>query len=583
MRLILLWFTISALVWSAAAPAIAENRLALVIGVNDYQNVPALQKAANDASAIAKTLQSLDFDVTFVLDPDRVTLDEKVDSFAQKLQPGDSVVFYFAGHGVSIDGRNYLLVKDVPKVTVDSESRLKREGLPVDFLTDLFREKGVGVSVLILDACRNNPFPKTGTRGVGQERGLTEGPAARGSFIIFSAGEGESAVDSLGPDDTNPNSVFTRTLLPLLAEPGLTVQDVAIKVRKNVFDLAGKIGVEQFPGYYDQLDGEFRFAAAAKVQDVPSAPKWQHVVTIPTQGSDVTDIAFSEDGRMLATSTTGGVLTVWQSYTGRKLAVWAGGNTPPIRWPRFLNQGQDVAGIAGTSGLGIWELATGRLVSYVQTPSQMSDLVVAPDGSYLTAFTGFVLRLWDMKRPEGLSLKFSTDFGADNEAEYLIRAAFSPIGDRMVLEQLTKLSLVDLASGAVIWSVIYPLLNRDSTSSGYVESVQFSPDGRTILEMMPNAQLRLIDAGQGTELGTFTLPYPLISAFYLGDADHIVVVGKTAEGRFVIDLWSLRDGPTQVSRIGSYKRLPILGVSPDGSRIALSTSAQDVEIWSDAE
>jgi len=239
--------------------ASAQERHALVIGIDSYDNVASLAKARNDARAVAETLEETGFDTDLLIDVAGLDLLSELSRFTDQLDPGDEVVFYFAGHGVEIDGRNYLLPADVPGLGPGQELVIRRAALPVQEVIDQFNSRGVRLSLLILDACRDNPFETRGTRSLGGTRGLGQEVPPEGTFIMFSAGAGQAALDRLSEDDPNPNSVFTRVLLPRLSQPGLPLRTMVREVRSEVRQLGRTVGHEQFPAVYDQLDGAFTF------------------------------------------------------------------------------------------------------------------------------------------------------------------------------------------------------------------------------------------------------------------------------------------------------------------------------------
>lgn len=242
-----------------ASAADAQNRFALVVGIDNYENVSPLQKANNDAIAVSATLKSVGFQVTQLLDADRRAFNRAISGFAADIRPGDEVVFYFAGHGIEVDGRNYLLPADVPAARPGDEDFIVSESIPANRILNIFKGQGARVTLLILDACRNNPFPAEGQRSLGGTRGLARMDPPEGSFILFSAGTGQTALDRLSNSDPNPNSVFTRALLPRLQEPGLAIHELVREVRTDVRELAATVRHNQFPAYYDQLSGEFSF------------------------------------------------------------------------------------------------------------------------------------------------------------------------------------------------------------------------------------------------------------------------------------------------------------------------------------
>lgn len=245
------------------APVHAQERHALVVGVDRYENIPSLQKAGNDARAVAAALEQAGFEVTSLIDSDRRDMSRAVSQFSASLSPGDEAVFYFAGHGVEVDGRNYLLPSDVPGMRPGEELFLISESLAADDVLSAIQSSGARVSVMILDACRDNPFPQIGTRSLGNSRGLARLEAPAGTFILFSAGIGQAALDRLSDEDPDPNSVFTRALLPLLSEPGVPIHEVARRLRREVQEMAETVGHVQRPAYYDEVTGNFVIQAAA--------------------------------------------------------------------------------------------------------------------------------------------------------------------------------------------------------------------------------------------------------------------------------------------------------------------------------
>ncbi len=248
-----------------SVPAYAQVRHALVIGIDTYDNVASLQKARNDANAVSEVLAENGFEVTTLLDADRREMTRALSRFSAAVQPGDEAVFYFAGHGIEVQGRNYLLPADVPEMRPGDEVFLTSESLAADEILSAIQNRGARVTLLILDACRDNPFPAQGTRSLGQTRGLARVDAPEGAFVMFSAGTGQAALDRLSDDDPDPNSVFTRALLPLLSEPGLPIHEVARQLRREVTDMAASIGYNQRPAYYDEVTGDFILSTASVV------------------------------------------------------------------------------------------------------------------------------------------------------------------------------------------------------------------------------------------------------------------------------------------------------------------------------
>jgi hypothetical protein len=236
------------------------RRIALVIGNDRYDQLPSLQKAGNDARAVGDTLQRLGFEVIRIENAPRRVMNQKLVEFTGKIGRGDTAFFFYAGHGVEVKGINYLLPSDTPQARDGEEGLVTGEGIAADSIIERMQERGAKVSLVVLDACRDNPFKRPGTRGVGTTRGLGQMTAPEGVFVLYSAGLGQTALDRLSDKDPHPNSVFTRTFVSLLGKPGISLQQVAKDTQLEVRRLAATINHPQMPAYYDQILGSFTLA-----------------------------------------------------------------------------------------------------------------------------------------------------------------------------------------------------------------------------------------------------------------------------------------------------------------------------------
>ena len=147
-----------------ASPAHAAKRVALVIGNNDYRNVPKLQKAVNDARTMGDTLKQLGFNVMVAENQNRQQFSQSLLAFDNAVGPGDTAFFFYAGHGFEIGGQNYLLPTDVPAATEGQEELVRDASVLADRIVERLQNRQVRTSILVFDACRNNPFERTGTR-----------------------------------------------------------------------------------------------------------------------------------------------------------------------------------------------------------------------------------------------------------------------------------------------------------------------------------------------------------------------------------------------------------------------------------
>ena len=231
-----------------------SSRKALVIGNDSYDSVPKLVNARQDAEAVGRTLEDLGYKVTLKKDLNQKNMKAALRQFKNDVEGGDEVVIFYAGHGVQMRSTNYLLPIDIKG---DSEDQVKDDAIQLQRLLDDMNDKKVKLTLAMIDACRDNPFPKAG-RAIGS-RGLAPTTAATGQMIIFSAGSGQQALDKLGPNDKNPNGLFTRMLLNEMIKPGVRVDNMIRDVRRNVVAAAKSVGHEQVPAIYDQVVGDFYF------------------------------------------------------------------------------------------------------------------------------------------------------------------------------------------------------------------------------------------------------------------------------------------------------------------------------------
>lgn len=231
----------------AVTPAFASKKVALVIGNGAYSEAP-LKNPANDARAVATRLRSQGFEVILRENATKSQMTEVVADFGEKLNEGDTALFFFAGHGMQVQGRNYLVPTDA---RITSEQRVRLEALDVEAVLDQMAAARVNVSMVILDACRNNPFERR-FRSVGG--GLAKIGAPEGTFIAYATSPGKVAADGDGA-----NGLYTQELLKALAQPGLKVEDVFKQVRIGV---ARASNGAQVPWEASSLTGDFYFQPA---------------------------------------------------------------------------------------------------------------------------------------------------------------------------------------------------------------------------------------------------------------------------------------------------------------------------------
>ena len=237
------------LVCAFAVAANESARLALVIGNAAYEGDAVLKNPVNDSTDVAASLRKAGWQVSLVTNADRRGLIDSVELWGEKLaeNPDCSALFYYAGHGMQVDGFNYLLPVRTP---FQSLSDIKHDALNLGDVTRVIEAAKVQISLVILDACRDNPFAKTASRSAGGARGLSvvQSGGGKGSVIMFSTSPGEVAFDGTGR-----NGVFTTALLKNI-DADLKLEDMFRKVTAEVRQATGD---KQKPWINASLSSDF--------------------------------------------------------------------------------------------------------------------------------------------------------------------------------------------------------------------------------------------------------------------------------------------------------------------------------------
>ncbi len=248
----------SLFVLAAAMPAAAEKRVALVMGNATYREAP-LKNPVNDARAMAAKLKQLGFTVILRENATKLQMERAIADFGDQLGPDAIGLFFYAGHGMQVDGRNFLVPTDAQ---IASQARVRLETLDVDLVLDQMAVAGSRVNLVILDACRNNPFERR-FRATGG--GLAQINAPQGTLISYATAPGKVAADGAGD-----NGLYTTELLRALDTPGLQVEEVFKRVR---IEVARASQGAQTPWEASSLTGSFYFreAAASNAAPTPAA------------------------------------------------------------------------------------------------------------------------------------------------------------------------------------------------------------------------------------------------------------------------------------------------------------------------
>lgn len=232
-------------------PKVMERRIALVIGNASYATVPALKNPQRDASEMARLLMRLGFEVKVETDLSRDKLLNTLLTFARAAETADWGLVFFAGHGVEVAGVNYLIPIDA-KLTSDRD--VPFEAVALDHVLGAVERAGK-LRLVILDACRDNPFAGKMRRTIATRsasgRGLTQVEPEAGTLVVYSAKHGETALD--GEDGNSP---FVKALLQNMASPGIELRRVFDRVRDDVIEATNR---RQQPFAYGSLSGRQDF------------------------------------------------------------------------------------------------------------------------------------------------------------------------------------------------------------------------------------------------------------------------------------------------------------------------------------
>jgi formylglycine-generating enzyme required for sulfatase activity len=265
----------------------AQKKVALVIGNASYTDVP-LRNSANDATDMATTLRELGFTVTLKTNLNKRDMETAVRNFRAGLAIGDIALFYYSGHGMQVSGSNYLIPVGE---SILSETDVRYNAMEAQYVMDNMQDAGTSVNIIILDACRDNPF-----KGMkSQSKGFVAVMAPQGTFIAYATAPG-----SVAADGTGRNSPYTRNLIACMKMPGTEIESAFKEVRKKVMQETGN---QQVPWESSSLVDPFAF------KGMPAKPG--NVTIRPTVADEQTII---QVGSLKVTTEIAGALYVDGTY-----------------------------------------------------------------------------------------------------------------------------------------------------------------------------------------------------------------------------------------------------------------------------
>jgi uncharacterized caspase-like protein/WD40 repeat protein len=339
----------------------SERRLALVIGNSTYSNAP-LANPSNDARAMATKLRQVGFEV---IEKENATREDMVHAsreFGNRLKLGGVGVFYYAGHGVQLNGVNYLLPVDSD---IQDETELQSRAYDINEMLNKMDSAKNRLNVIILDACRNNPLVRA-TRS--DTRGLATMQQGTGTIVAYATQPGATAAD--GP--AGGNSLYTQQLLLALSQPGLRVEDVFKQVRMEVYRRSGGT---QTPWENSSLIGEFYFNRGAGGQAVPA-----EATRAAVQMASVTDLRQTGAPRELQANPVLVPRRLLDSYQlASNLSMPA-----PMALALFSADNTRFALVTQDRQLRVWDIVTGNTLI---SQDGFDAPVASADGRYITGVT----------------------------------------------------------------------------------------------------------------------------------------------------------------------------------------------------
>ena len=556
-----------------ATPAWAEKR-AFVVGVNAYPKLAAemqLQRPIADASAVGDTLGRLGFKVTALTkDVDERGFWRSFKAFSNDIEKGDTVLFFFAGHGAAIEGANYLIPGDIEAFLPGEEQSLTGHSIAESAIVETLRVKA-SVAILVIDACRNNPFPKKpGQRAMGTERGLSPSQPPSGVYSLYSAGWGQTALDSLSPQDPAKNSVFTRIFINELAKPNVNLVDLGENVRDRVEALARKEAQhDQVPAANNNVLHARDVFLAGKVASLGNvAVSLEPVVTPPVV---VPPVVTAPVVKVPVAALDPGLKPI---PLQKNLSVLGSAGAPPqlllghskpVRAISLSPDGTLIASGSGDETIRLWNMGTGQPQGEIRTGAQVLDVAFGPSGQTL-ASAGFdnVIRIWTIAGAPLRELR--------GHAGPVNAIAFSPDGKRLVSVSNDKtVRIWEVASGRMLTQV--------SNFKQDVKSLALSPDGRLMATGGITQTIRIMDATTGQLVREMPGHFFSTSAVrFSPDGKQLATGGEDSDAR----LWDVATGKELFVMRGHKGGIDALAFSEDGRRLATGSWDSTARLWDTA-
>lgn len=571
------WILVCLVVSCLALGAQAKTKRALIVGVGAYEQLPDLQKTTGDATGYSETFgDELGFEVTRLIDPDTIGFLEGLDGFLQSIEPGDEVAFIFSGHGWSDGADNFLALSDAPLESSEFALRRQTVSLSNDVLAEIKARKP-GLLFAIIDACRDNPFD-TGTRSV--TRGLSRLEIVPGTLVVYAAGARQKALDRLGPDDESPYSVFTRSLLPRLSDPGNPLLRSVDEARSEVAMLASTINHEQRPAIYSDVSLDYCFSGACHLKSVldQETVDWVEISSVGYTAVDpctkyARHLEKYPDGKFAAVARRNlANPPCARTRLQLKQVSWFGdltGHTGEIYGVDYSPSGRFVASASEDKTARLWVVGMGanlfgQATEFVGHAGAVLTVRFSPDEERLvTASEDGTARIWRATGGEARLV-------LEGHADAVTYAEYSPLGDRVVTASNDGTARIwDAGTGEELLQL--------AGHAEAVRSARFSSDASRIITASNDGTVRLWNAETGEQVRVVeTGDVPATYATFSKDDARMLVASADRHAR----IWSA-DGD-MIELTGHEAPLWNAAFSPDGEFVATSAMDLSGKLW-DAE
>jgi uncharacterized caspase-like protein/uncharacterized protein with WD repeat len=607
-------------VLASVTVVLAADRVALVIGNGAYQSATKLANPANDATDIANALRTIGFDVVEGVDVDRRTMEVRIREFSRKLPDAKVALFFYAGHGMQVAGKNYLVPVDAK---LEQAGDLALDTVDVHVVLQQM-ESQKRVNLVFLDACRDNPLARSLAKSFGSSRsgavgqGLASIQSAIGTMIAFA-----TQPDNVALDGNGRNSPFTTALLKHIHTPGL---DISVMMRRVRTDVLAATGERQVPWDHSSLTdavmlvpGDLASAAvatpavaktvaapAAVVAPKPAPAALAAVVaavapaaapvtprvaqpaavspapapadngqtppaaaytipnatpaTVATHKYYINRLAIAPDGKMLAIGDREAI--VLRELNGKEIRRLIGhDNAMSIA---FSHDGKHLASGGADRLIRIWDVAAGQVLeTFDGHRSEVAALAFSPDGQQLASAGGGDLKIWDWQGGKTLVTH-------DVRGELFQSVAWSPDGKQIVTgDNSHKVTLWDAKALSVV--------KNFEGHRALIRSVAFSSDGKKLATGSYDKLVKLWDVQTGQVLRTFGAHSDAVETLaFSPDSRTLATAGRDKS----IRLWNVEAGRPGPVLQAHTDRVMGVAFTPDGKTLASVGSDRNVIVWS---